>query len=246
MTYKACRKINENFILDDKFEVYLAIPSESEHGKFTKKIAISSPMEKGYLYACLFFYDEIIKELDKLRKMIEKIIDEIRQDIHIEDSSKLLMELSARVRNKIGDDSLDAFIKEILAEESKAMTLMPTEKEIEKLEKIKDSILLELLAAFKEMTIDKAQQSGGEYQFTFPKTYYDELTPRQRKILSPALRLTNLYNQVRMEDLKFYPDRRVTYRATRLPAKFDSTELQIKNSLKKLMEKNLINDNVDD
>ena len=243
MTYKACRKIDEFFVMDDKMELFLAI---RDGGEIKKRVPITTPMEKGYIYACLFFYDEITKELDKLRKMINKIIDEIRQDVHIEEPAKLLMELSARVRNKIGDDSLDAFIKEILAEELKAMSLMPTDKEFEKLQNIKDSILLELLATFKEMTIDKATNNGGIYKFTFPKEYYDELTPRQKKILSPALRLTNLYNQVRMEDLKFLPDRIVQYRAVRLPEKFDKAELQIKESLKALMEKNLINDNVDD
>ncbi|MCL2851246.1 MAG: hypothetical protein FWE01_02690 [Firmicutes bacterium] len=246
MTYKACRKINEYFQLDEKFDVYLAVPSENEHGAFTKRIPITSPIEKGYLYACLFFFDEITKELDKLRKMINKIIDEIRQDVHIEDPSKLLMELSARVRNKIGDDSLDAFVKEILAEEMRALSLMPTEKEIKKLEEIKDSILLELLNAFKEMTIDQATSHNDVYTFTFPKDYYEDLNPRQRKILSPAIRLTNLYNQIRMEDLKFFPDRRVQYRAIHISNKFDATETQIKESLKQLMGKHFIKDNVDD
>ena len=237
MTYKACKVINDNFLLDAKFEPYLMV--KGEDGKEEKRVPVTNPMEKGYIYACLFFYDEVDREIKKLYKMINKIIDEIRMDAHIEDASKLLMELSARVRSAIGDDSLDALIKEILSKESRAISLIPTPDELAKLEKIKDAIFTELTENFSAMTLRNSEQEGDKKVFKFTKEYVNSLTERQKKLISPALRLIGLVHQIRLDEFTLTQEWQVKYKPVRLIDKFSTKEEEIKNSLKKMMSAHL-------
>ncbi|MCL2755512.1 MAG: hypothetical protein FWE45_00460 [Firmicutes bacterium] len=231
MNFKSCKRIHETFSLDAKFEPFLTITADAK----TRAI-ITNPLEKGYIYASLFFYDEVIREMQKLDKMIRKIMDEIRMEIHYEDPSKILMELSARVRRAIGDDSLDAFIKEILAEESRAISLLPTDSEVTKFLTVKEAIYTELFDAFVNMTFRNASDQGEFKSFKFTDEYIGNLTDRQKKLISPALRMAGFISQIRLDEFVVTPDWTVRYKPVSLREKFDAKEEEIKSSLKKLME----------
>gem|GEM_PF-1167407 len=234
MNFKSCKRIHETFGLDDKFEPYLIIPGNNK-----PVIYVKNPLEKGYIYASLFFYDEVMKELKKLDKMIRKVIDEIQMEIHFEEKSKMLMELSARVRRTIGDDSLDAFIKEILAEDGHAISLMPADYELDKFLKIKEAIYSELFENFINVTFRNATDNSGFKTFKFTEEYINELTDRQKKLISPALRMAGFISQIRLDEFQLTPDFSVRYKPITLNDKFDAKEDEIKMSLKKLMEEHL-------
>ena len=50
MNYKTCKILNDNFKLDEKYNVFLNVK---------KKIEITDGLEKGYIYAAMYFYDEV-------------------------------------------------------------------------------------------------------------------------------------------------------------------------------------------
>jgi len=230
MTFKTAKKIENAFVLDQNFEIVLR----------DSKQKLEDPMCKGYVYANLYFYDEVEKEIDKLRSMIKKIHDEITVDIGGDpnDVQKLLMELCTRVRNQIGEDSLDVLVKEMLAERCKHMCLMTDAREHEKLEKICSAIFMELVAAFFDMTIHNARDlDGGVKTFRFSKQYVEKLTPRQKKLLAPALRMVGFENQVKLNDFELAQDWTVKYKPERLPTAFARQEDTIKDQIKTFIQK---------
>lgn len=235
MNYVTCKKIHESFVLDEKFEAYLAV-REGVGDAIIKKVLVENPLEKGYVYANLYFYDEVWREVGKLHKMIKKIYDEISMEAVIEDPSKLLMEISTRVRNAIGDDSLDAFIKEILANEARAISLLPDEQELAKLALVKESIYTEVFNNFTAMTLRNATDVGEAKTFKFTDDYIDSLTERQKKLISPTLKVVGFINSVKLDEFELFPDWTVQYKPVQLKENFDAKEEEIKVSLKKLME----------
>ena len=232
MTFKSCNKMNEIFKLDDKFEPFF----ESESGK---KVSLTKPLEKGYVYASLFFYDEAMREIEKLGLMVNKIRNELAQEVHIEDPTKLFMELSSRVRSAIGDDSLDALIKEKLAGDFRVMALLPTEGELSKLMGVQDAIFKELFQNFVDMTFKNTQDVGAVKSFRFSQDYVNALTERQKKLLSPALRMAGFINKLRLDEFEILSDWSVQYKPVPLNEGFESKEAEIKLSLKKLLEENM-------
>ena len=238
MNYKSCKKIHETFILDSGFEPQLAVRDETT-GEISKTIPVTDPLEKGYIYASLFFYDEVIKEVDKLNKMIGRILEELEEEVRVENPTLLLMELSNRVRSAIGDDSLDALIKEMLAEKTKAIALIPDEGELKKLMVIKEAIYTELFNNFINMTFKNSRETGEVRTIKFTKEYIDTLTERQKKLLAPALRIAGFVNQIRLDGFELLPDWSVRYRPGRIAEQFKDKEEEIKTRLKKMMEQYL-------
>jgi len=222
------------FCLDENNEPYLKLADKSKG-----KITVSNSLEKGYIYASFFFYDKVMDELKKLDTMIRKVMDEIRMEVHFEENKNMLMELSARVRYTIGNNALDAFIKEILAEDGFALSLTPADYELKKFNEIKEAIWSELFENFVNMTFRNATDVGGYKTFKFTEEYVKELTDRQRKLLAPALRMAGFINQIRLEEFQLLPDFSARYKPIPVREKFDAKEEEIKMNLKRLMEKYL-------
>lgn len=229
MTFKAAAKINEYFSIDAKDQAVLTAGA----------VPVTNPMDKGYVYAALFFYDEVQKEIDKLEKMISKIMDEIKMEIQVDDVSKMLMELSARVRKSIGDDSLDAFIKEILGRSGiPAKVLVPSDEETQKWSDVQESIMVELMDNFFQMTIVTAKNTGKFKTFKFSKEYIEKLTDRQKRIILPALKLVGFKHDAKLDRLELMPDWSALYIPARMSQKFDDVEEQIKDRLKTMIQAN--------
>jgi len=239
MNYKTCKRLNDNFVLDEKFDIFLAVRNNLS-GETTGKVPVTDPMAKGYIYACLYFYDEVEKEVNKLRAMINRMLDEVNLEANIPEPAKKLMELSARARGAIGDDSLDAMIKEELAKEERAISLIPDAQEIEKLEKILDSIFTELFESFSMVTLHKTKDEGPYKTFRFTDEYIAALTERQKKLLAPAIRMIGFENSVKLNDFEVRPDWSVRYIPERLSENFEAKEEEIKFNLKQMMEKHLL------
>jgi hypothetical protein len=227
--------MNDNFSLSEKFVPELVI---NEGGK-TRRVPLENPMDRGYVYACMYFYDEVKKEVDKLDKMIRKIYDEVALMMGEDNPPVMLIEMSNRIRTAIGDDSLDALIKEILAEKAKHIALVPEPREVEKLNVVCESIFTELLAGFYSVTFAKAKDSAGYKTFSFTKDYVNEMTDRQKKLLAPALKMVGFLNQLKLNDFDLMSDWSVRYIPELLPEKFDEKEEEIKVSIKKLMEREI-------
>ena len=232
MTFKSCQKMDELFKLDEKFEPFFTAGDGKKH-------PITNPMQKGYIYASMYFYDEAAKEIEKLGKMINKIRGELAQEVSIEDPTKLFMELSSRVKNAIGDDSLDALIKEKLAADFKVIALLPSEAEVERLLYVQEAIYKELFQNFVDMTFKNTTDAGAVKSFRFSQDYIASLTERQKKLLTPALRMAGFINKLRLDQFEILTDWTVKYKPIALGEGFEAKEEEIKLSLKKLLEDNL-------
>lgn len=200
---------------------------------------LQNPLQKGYVYANIYFADEANKEIEKLSKMINKIRSELAQEVVIEDPTKLFMELSARVRVAIGDDSLDALIKETLAADFKVLSFLPTEGEMTKLLGVQEAIFAELFQNFTDMTFKNTQSVGEVRTFKFSSEYIASLTERQKKLMTPTLRMAGFINKLRLDELEILTDWTVRYKPVALSEGFETKQEEIKLALKKLMEANL-------
>ena len=227
MTFKAAKNISKHFSINGNGEAILTAGG----------VLVDNAMDKGYVYAALYFYDEAQREVDKLDKMINKIKTEITQEVYIEnDQTKMLMELSTRVHRAIGDNSLDAFVKEILARDGGAgLALVPSNDETKKFEGVKESIFLELLVNFYETVYTKAKVVGMYRTFKFASEYVKTLTERQKRLVSPALKLVGFMNGLRMDELELMADWSVLYAPRPLNQNFNATENEIKDRLKQVI-----------
>ena len=229
MNYKTCKVLSDKFVLDEKYNVFL---------KSEKKIEVTDGLEKGYIYAAMFFYDEVEKEIHKLGKIVRKELDLLVLESPEMDPAIMLIELSRRVKAAIGDDSLDALIKEILGERTKHIALALEPKEAEKLAKINESILEETIDNLYQTLINKPEAAkDGTKNVALTQAYVDKMTERQKKLISPAIKMVGFLNGVKVDSLDI-KDFNVTFRPFAVATPFSAKEEGIKQNLKKLIGDN--------
>jgi hypothetical protein len=233
MNYKSCKVINDNFTLEASFSPMLKAADGD------KAVPVTSGLEKGYIYAALFFYDEVQKEIEKLRTMIKKIYGDMMLDVNIKDPALLQAELSKRVRGAVGDDSLDALIKEVLGAEHRHIALVPDKAEESKYELVIESIFTETVANFYQTAFVQAVEERAHRTVTLAPEYVASMTERQKKLIAPALRMVAFLNNFKPEGLTVDASWKVRFMVEPLSAPFDKTEETIKANLKELMAKNL-------
>ena len=215
------------FTLDDDYNIKIG------------SATLEDSMCKGYIYASLYFYDEVQKEVEKLRMMIQKIHHEITKEMPTDDPMKLLMEMSTRANRAIGDDGLDAIIKEFLAEKSMHVALMVDDRERAKYNQICEAIFMELTAAFYQMTVQSSTDLENNVKmFKFTNEYVQLMTPNQKVFVAPALRIVALENQVKLNRLEISQDFTVKYIPEQTPAHFSKQEETIKDQIKTFVQNN--------
>jgi len=226
MNYKTCKILNDKFKLDDKYNVFL---------NTAKKVEVTDGLEKGYIYAAMFFYDEVAKEIAKLEKIVRQELDMISLESPDMDVAIMLLELSRRVRAAIGDDSLEALIKEVLGENRKHIALALEPKEAEKLDTIKESILAETISNLYQTLIHKPEtERDGFKRVALTQSYADKLTERQKKLIIPAIKMVGFLNDIKVDSLDI-KDFNATFKVFAVSTPFSAKEEGIKASLKTLM-----------
>jgi len=230
MNYKTCKILNDKFKLDAKFNILL---------NTTKKVEVTGGLEKGYIYSAMFFYDEVSKELGKLEKVIRRELDMITLENPNMDVSIMLLDLSRRVKSAIGDDSLDGLVKEVLAERHRHIALAPEPKEIEKLDHIKESILEETIDNLYKTIIEKPEkEKDGSKRVALTQNFVDKLTERQKKLMSPAIKMVGFLNDIKVDSLEVSKDFVATFKVFAVATPFAEKEETLKKNLKKLIEDN--------
>jgi len=203
MNFKTASKINETFTLDGDFNI-----------KYNN-VELTDPMCKGYIYANLYFFDEVQKEIDKLKQMVEKIFDEVVMELGMDanEPDKLLLEMSTRARRTIGSDGLDAIIKEYLASKGRNhIALMVDKREEVLFQQICEAIFIELTQAFYTMTLQHAADlEHGVKTFKFSNEYISAMTDRQKPMLAPAIRMIGFENNAKLNSLEISRDFTVKY-----------------------------------
>lgn len=230
MDFKGCKVLNDRFRLDQQFNVILA----------TNGSPVTDGLAKGYVYSAMFLYDEVDKEIKKLEKVVRKQMDAVLMESPNIQVPILLLEISRRVAKQIGDDSLDALIKEVLSERQKHISLATEQKEVEKLNIIKESIFTETAANLFQTVIENSSVNiAGYNDIVLAEAYVGKMTPRQKRLLSPALKMVGFMNDRRIDELSITPDFHVVFKAYSLPQPFHEKEEGIKTYLKNLMGGNI-------
>ncbi|MCL2229135.1 MAG: hypothetical protein FWC00_04910 [Firmicutes bacterium] len=226
MNYKVAAKFNEVLKIKEDYSIVF------------NGVELDDPMCKGYVYASLYFYDEVQKEVEKLKLMVQKLYDEVSTDLAITDPAKLLMEMSTRANRAIGDDGLDAIIKEFLGEKTRHVALVVDEREKAKYIQICEAILIELVTAFHAATFHAAMDlEGGVKKFKLTNEYIAAMTPRQKVFISPAIRIVALENQMKINRLEVSKDFTVKYVPISTGEHFKKQEDTIKDQIKEFMKK---------
>jgi len=229
MNYKTCKVMNDRFRLDEKYNVFL---------NTEKNIEVTDGLEKGYIYASMYFYDEVDKELRKLEKIVRKELDLLVLESPHMDVAIMLVELSRRVKAAIGDDSLDALIKETLGETRKHIALALEPKEAEKLDNIKESILKETIDNLYQTLINRPDtEKDGSKRVSLTQAYVDKMTERQKKLIAPAIKMVGFLNDVKVDALVI-KDFAVEFKPFAVAMPFSAKEEGIKKNLKKLIGDN--------
>jgi hypothetical protein len=222
MTYRGAQKMKTIFTIDGEYNI-----------KMDARV-VEDAMSKGYIYANLFFYDEVQKEINKLHQMVLKIYDDVVTELgKSADPPRLLLEMSTRANRALGTDGLDAMIKEFLAEKSPHMALVVDERERAKFQQICEAIFLELTQAFYTETLQTATDLENDVKtFKFAKEYIATLTAQQKAFIAPALRFIAFENQVKLNRLEVAQDFTVKYIPEQLQGSFTTQEETIKDAIK--------------
>ena len=229
MTYRAAAKMLEAFTLDRDYNIVI------------NGAKLDDSMCKAYVYANIYFFDEVQKELIKLSQMIEKLYEDVTMELGMTDPDplKLFFEISTRAHRQIGDDGLDSMIKEFLAEKKRHIALMVDQREQMKFHQICEAIFLELVGAFYTMTIHSATDfEPGVKTFKFSAEYIASMTERQKTLVAPALRMVGLENRIALGNLQISQTFAVRYTPTDTEESFLKQEDTIKDQIKNFINKN--------
>jgi hypothetical protein len=152
---------------------------------------------------------------------------------------KLLLEISTRARRAIGDDGLDSLIKEYLAEKSHHMSLMVDPNERGRFLQICEAIFIELTKAFFVSTLQQATDLDDDVKtFKFTHEYIEQMTERQKPMLTPAIRMIGFENQLKLNNLEITKDYTCKYQPEPMPATFTKQEATIKDQIKTFAQEN--------
>jgi frataxin-like iron-binding protein CyaY len=229
MTYRTAQKLVEAFTLDDDYNLLV------------KGKSLSDGIAKAYVYANMFFYDEVEKEIRKLEKMVKKIHDEVTLDLGIqeEDPMKIFFEISTRAHRQIGDDGLDMMIKEFLTQKAHHIALMVDQREKNKFHQICEAIFTELTEAFYNMTLQTAvDYAPGVKTFKFTPEFVNLMTERQKTLVAPTLRIIALEHNVMLSNLQISSSFTVKYSPAESGENFLRQEDAIKETIKKFVQEN--------
>ena len=227
MNYKTALALHETFVLTKDFEITLG------------NAVLQDSMAKGYVYANLFFYDEVQKEVKKLRALVKKLHKDVIKELAMckNDPPKLLLEMSTRAHRKIGDDGLDAIIKEHLAETRKHVSLMVDQRERAKFMQICEAIFMEITDTFYKKTLHIATDLVNNMKmFKFTPEYVQAMTERQRTFVAPALRVIGLEHQIKLNNLQISENFTVRYSPELAETPFLKQEETIKDQLKTFIQ----------
>jgi len=228
MNYKTATTLHETFTLNKNFDIKLG------------DAVLEDSMAKGYVYANLYFYDEVQKEVEKLTALVEKLHSEVIKELAMckNDPPRLLLEVSTRAHRIIGDDGLDCIIKEYLSQTSKHMALMVDQRERAKFMQICEAIFMEITETFYKTTLHTATDLENNVKmFKFTPEYIHAMTERQRTFVAPALRVIGLEHQIKLNNLQIAQDFTVRYVPEPIGSPFTKQEETIRDQIKTFIQK---------
>lgn len=228
MDYRSCAVMNKCFKLNDDGSLLC----------LTSQKIVTDGVCRAYIFANMFFYDYIEKELSKIMKKLDDKMNELIDTANIppDATERLYPPLSVELRELTKTDQLNGLIKDQLSKIKPHISLMLTPEEEASLKKLKNATFVTEYEKFKNVVLILDDEMELEKELTFTPEFLRLLTPRAKRLLSPAIKITALL-EGGFNFQKFNlntDDYKLTYIWGRNRQEFD--EESVKNKIKELMQ----------
>lgn len=231
MNYQGCEVINRCFTVNDG--IISCTPART---------LVYNSMQRAYIFTNLFFYDITQREIEKLRKKIRNMHEIVvgSSDFAPDDVDHLFPIISTRFNSEIGNNSLDALIKEELATIKPTLMLSLTKAEQKQIDQMKASIFNTEINKFKKALIITQDNKGKPYEFTLSEKYINNLPERCRLFLKPTIKMLAYMDGLQFATFEISPLYKIKYTWSDIHPQFNEEELkdQIKTLIKGKDEEN--------
>jgi hypothetical protein len=185
----------------------------------------------------MFFYDLVDAELNKIFKHLEDKKQELINVANIPPNAteKLFPPLSLAMREMVGgSNALDGLIKAELSKVSPHISLALTPEEEANYKKLQSGTFITEFSRFKSTVLVIDEEMEQEKELTFSPDFIRMLTPRAKRLLSPAIKITALLtNGMNFQKFSMSPQYVLTYIWARSRQEFN--EEKVKDTIKELM-----------
>ena len=227
MDYRSCAVMNKCFKLNDDGSLLC----------LTSQQVVTDGVCRAYIFANLFFYDYVEKELGKIMKKLDDKMNELIDTANIpaDATERLYPPLSVELRELTKTDQLNGLIKDQLSKIRPHISLMLTPEEEENLRKLKTATFITEYEKFRNTVLVMDDEMEQEKELTFTPEFLRLLTPRAKRLLSPAIKVTALLEGgFSFQKFNLNTDEyKLTYVWARNRQEFD--EEGVKNKIKEIM-----------
>ncbi|MDR0383738.1 MAG: hypothetical protein LBH47_00220 [Christensenellaceae bacterium] len=229
MNYAGCDVINDNFMLQDDGVLVL---------KFNGKV-VDDHVMRAYIFANMFFYDAVDKEIKKIIEKVNAIKDRLLLDGNIDISSpeKIFAPLSLLVKGELRTSELDGFIKLELNKIKNNIALGLTENEKKQIEKIKEATFV---TEFQKLKGEVILLGGDMYEpkeIQFKDRYFELLSSRGRRLFLVTVKVLGMLSEIKFTRLKLSESYKLSFLYSQ--EKIDFNEDEVKDKIKSFLSENL-------
>jgi hypothetical protein len=227
MDFRSCAAINKNFKLNDDGTVLCLLSNQ----------IVADPTCRAYIFANMFFYDLVDVELGKIYKRLDDKKNELISTANIpaDATERLYPPLSLAMREITGGSSaLDGLIKAELSKVRPHISLILTPEEEANYKKLQYSTFIIEYNRFKNAILIIDDEMTEEKELLFSPDFMHLLTPRAKRLLAPAIKVTALLtNGMNFQKFTMSPQNELKYTWARSRQPFDEEE--VKNKIKEIM-----------
>ncbi|MDR1917893.1 MAG: hypothetical protein LBQ05_02810 [Christensenellaceae bacterium] len=227
MDFKSCSVISKNFKLNDDGSVLCTLSNQ----------IVADSTARAYIFANMFFYDLVEAELAKIYRQLDDKKQELIYSANIPADAveQLYPPLSLAMREITGgSNALDGLIKVELSKIKPHISLILTPEEEENYKKLQTATFITEYYRFKNTVLIVDEELDEEKDLTFSPDFLQLLTPRAKRLLSPAIKVTALMTGgLTFQKFTLSPQHVLTYTWARNRQEFD--EEAIKAKVKEIM-----------
>jgi len=225
MNFQGCNAINRSFTVTEDGIIACML---------TEKL-VKNSLQRAYIFTNLFFYDIVMREIDKLCTKIKKAHEIVvrSSDFAPDDVDRIFPNVSARFQSELGNNSLDPLIKSELGKIKPTMMLTLTKDEQKKIDQMKSSIFNTEVSKFKKALIITQDNKGKPYEISLSEKYVNNLPERSRRFLKPTIKMLAYMDGLQFATFEISPTYKITYTWSNNHNTFE--EEPLKDAIKAIM-----------
>jgi hypothetical protein len=226
MDYRSCEVIDKNFKLEKDGTVTCVLSNQ----------VVTDSVCRAYIFANMFFHDFVDTELRKIYGQLDDKKNELIDSANIPPDAveKLYPPLSNTMKEMLGNSAMDGLIKNELSKIKPHISLIMTAEEEANLKRLQSATFITEFDHFKKTIIVFDEEMEKEKEMNFTPEFLRTLTPRGKRLLSPAIKMTALLsNGLQFAKFNLSPEFNLKYTRARDRQPFD--EEATKNKIKEIM-----------